>query len=166
MNSPWPRRILFGLLIFVLLALQSANTLAIGGVDPDFMLILVLLYAISYGDFKGEVFGFVVGILQDSMSGGIFGVSAFIYTFLGWFTNFYKKYILVSDLVAFMIYVIIATFLKYLFYSLFYLIFKGAGFFSGMFFLKMGGEVAYNAFMGVLFFLVSPFLFVKQSDSF
>lgn len=158
MNNVWLRRIVFGLIVFVLLALQSANTLVVFGVNPDIMLIVVLLYSVRVGEFKGEIFGFVVGLLQDAMSGGIFGLNAFVYTFLGWFTNFYKKYILVSEWVAFVIYVVVATLIKYIFYSIFYLIFKGTGFFSGMFFLKMGGEIAYNAFVGILLFFAAPLL--------
>lgn len=164
MNKTILRNIIYGVIIFILLAIQSSNIIAIKGVFPDFLLILVVLHSIKYGDFKAEIFGFVLGILLDAMSGTMFGINAFVFTFIAWFTHFYRKYIQVSDLMAFIVYIVIATLIKYVLYAIFHLIFQAASFFEGYFFLRLLGEIAYNGVFAVLFFFAAPLLYPKEES--
>ncbi|KAF1085628.1 rod shape-determining protein MreD [Sporotomaculum syntrophicum] len=67
-------------LLFVLLAfiLQTAafNYIAIYGIKPDLVLILVILNGFLRGPREGAFLGFAAGILQDLVSGGYFGLNA------------------------------------------------------------------------------------------
>lgn len=166
MNRNLGRNILYGVIVFILMALQTSNILAVFEINPDFLLLIVILHSIHYGEYKGELFGFTIGILEDAFSGTLFGLNAFILTFISWFTGIYKKYIFVSDNVSFLIYVIVATILKYLFYILFYWIFNRSDLLSWYILLKLCGEIAYNVIIGLLFFYLAPMVYKKQDTSF
>lgn len=166
MNSNVGKNIIYGVVITLLLAVQASNILAIKGVFPDFMLIIVILHSIYFGEFKGELFGFSIGILEDALSGSLFGLNAFVLCFLAWFTNFYKKYIQVSDIVAFLLYIAVATVIKYVLYAIFNWIFQKTGFFDGFFFLKLLGEIVYNIAAGALIYFATPKLYEREQENF
>ena len=148
----------------ILLSLQSSNALAVLEINPDLLLIFVVLHSLQFGEFKGVVFGFSIGLLEDAMAGTLFGLNSFILTLISWLTNIYKKYIFVSDIVAFLIYIVIATIIKYILTIFFSWIFKQGNMLSWFIILKMAGEIAYNAIIGTVLFLVYPVL-VKKDDS-
>jgi rod shape-determining protein MreD len=130
------------------------------------MLIMIILHSIHFGEMKGEIFGFSMGILIDTMSGGIFGLSAFVYAFLAWFVGVYKKYIQVSEVVSFILYMVIATIIKYILYAIFYLIFSKTGLLDWGFILKMLGEAIYTSAFAALFFFISPFIYKREEVEF
>ncbi len=165
MSSNLVKNIVYGVVITLLLAVQASNVLAIRGVFPDFMLILVLLHSIYFGEFKGILFGFGIGIVEDALSGSLFGLNAFVLSFLAWFTNFYKKYIQVSDIVAFLLYVTVATIIKYVLYALFNWIFQKTGFFDGYFILKLLGEIGYNIAAGALIYFTTSKLYQREEET-
>jgi len=68
----------FLILIFVALILQTTafNYLTIYGVKPDLILILVILNGFLRGTREGAFLGFSAGLLQDLVSGGVFGLNA------------------------------------------------------------------------------------------
>jgi rod shape-determining protein MreD len=160
------RYIVFGLMICILLALQMSSVISIFRINPDLLLILCVLHSINRGEFKGEIFGFIIGISVDVFSGEIFGINAFILTFISWFTSVYRKYIFVSDIVAYLIYLGIATIIKYILFVALSLIFKGVWILDGMLLLNMGGEIVYNILIGALFFYLAPFLYKKEEFSY
>ena len=166
MKNKWVKIVLYGLLVFVLMSIQSSNILAIFDINPDFILIIIILHSLNYGEYKGVIFSFAVGILEDAFSGTLFGLNAFILTLVGYLTSIYKKYIFVSDIVAFLIYVIIATILKYVLYILFYWIFRKTGLIDWYLLLKMAGEIAYNSIIGAIFFYLSPFIYRRGENPF
>jgi rod shape-determining protein MreD len=166
MNSNLIKDIVYGLIVAVFLAIQSSNLIAIGGVFPDLMMILIVAHSFYFGEFKGEIFGFSMGVLVDAMSGTLFGLNAFVYTFLAWFTTIYKRYILVSDIVAFVLYIFIATIIKYIFYVFFHWAFLGIGLLDGAFFLRLGGEILYNLIIAALLFFLTPFLYKREDKPF
>jgi rod shape-determining protein MreD len=153
---------IFGLLIFLFLAIQTSGLIAVFDVNPDILLLTTILFSVYYGEFKGEIFGFILGFLVDVLSGTIFGTNAFIFTLIAWLTSVYKRYVFISDIVAFLIYVALATILKYILYPVFHLIFAKSGFFDGFYLLKMIGEMTYNSLIGLLFFYLAPMLLRKE----
>ncbi len=160
------RYLVYGLIIFVLMTLQASNVIAVFEINPDLILLLVILHSFHYGEWSGEIFGFAAGLAEDAMSGTLFGLNAFILTVIGFLTSLYKKYIFVSDVIAFLIYVVIATFLKYVFFVLFSWIFRQSEYLSWMILLKCLGEIVYNTLIGALFFYLSPLLYRKEQNPF
>lgn len=166
MNNNLLKNILLGVVMAVALAIQSTNGLAIGKIQPDLMLLLVLLFSFSLGEFKGQIFAFFMGLLLDAMSGGLFGVNAFIFTLLAWFTTLYRKYIQAADIAAFLLYITFGVIVKYLLTALFYWLFKQGGILDGRYLLQMFLEIIYDLVVGSILFYITPALFQRKSSDF
>lgn len=162
----WVRYVVYGLVIFILLSIQSSNVIALFDINPDLIMLLVILHSFHYGEFKGEIFGFFVGLAEDAMSGTLFGLNAFVLTTICFLTSVYKKYIFVSDVISFLIFIIIATFVKYILFIVFSLVFGQGNYLSWMTILKLLGETFYNLLIGALFFFLSPLLYRKEENPF
>ncbi len=160
------RNVIYGIFVFIFMALQSSNVMAIFDINPDFLLIIIILHSLNYGEYKGVWFGFIIGLLEDALSGTLFGLNAFIFTLISWLTGVYKRYIFISDIVAFIIYIILATIIKYIFYILFYWIFKKSGLLDWYILLKMAGEIGYNVIIGIVFFYLAPFVYKREETTF
>lgn len=160
------RYLIYGLVIFILLSIQSSNLIALFDITPDLILLLVVLHSFHYGEFNGEIFGFIVGLAEDAMSGTLFGLNAFILALLCFLTSVYRKYIFVSDVISFLIFIMIATFLKYILYIVLSLLFGQGNYLSWMTVLKLLGETFYNLLIGALFFFLSPLLYRKEENPF
>ncbi|MBI2566323.1 MAG: rod shape-determining protein MreD [Candidatus Schekmanbacteria bacterium] len=78
-----PRQALLGTgILLLLLLLQSAVVPRVFGADPDYprpdlLLVFVLYVGVFRGGEAGATSGFWVGLLQDALSVGLFGKSAF-----------------------------------------------------------------------------------------
>ncbi len=155
----------YGVLIVILLSIQSSTILSLFDIAPDLILILILIHNLYFGTYKSMYFGFFMGLAVDSMSGTLLGLNSFVFTFLSWFLDFYRKYIFVSDIFSFSIFLIIATVIKYVLYILLYLIFQ-IDLLGWYILLKLGGEIIYNILMGIPMFFLLPFLFRKKSTLF
>lgn len=158
--------LLYGLVIFVLLSIQSSNLIALFDITPDMILLLAVLHSFHYGETSGEIFGFVVGLVEDSMSGTLFGLNAFVLALICFLTSIYRKYIFVSDVISFLIFVVMATFAKYILYIVLSLLFGEGNYLSWMTVLKLLGETVYNLLIGALFFFLSPLLYRKEENPF
>ncbi len=158
--------IVLGVLIAVFLSIQMSGAISIFRINPDFLLILCVLHSINKGEYKGEIFGFIAGICEDIFSGEVFGFNAFILTFISWFTSVYRKYIFVSDIVAYLIYIVIATIIKYILFVLLSLLFKASWIMDWLMVLNMAGEIVYNIIIGALFYYLSPILYKKEELTF
>lgn len=79
--------------IFAVLGLILESTLfsefTIAGVKPDLLLLLVIFNCLFHGPFKGGIFGFLIGLLEDLYLGSFIGLNALtkgLTAFLGgWF---------------------------------------------------------------------------------
>ena len=73
----------------ILLQSTVFNHLTIAGVKPDLLLILVIFNSIFKGPFKGTVFAFFLGWMEDFFIGGFWGMNALAKAFTaflwGWF---------------------------------------------------------------------------------
>ncbi|MGC8764566.1 MAG: rod shape-determining protein MreD [Brevinematia bacterium] len=152
----------YGILIVLLLSIQSTSFLSIFDIAPDLILILTLIHNLYFGGYKGMFFGFFMGIAVDSMSGIPLGLNSFVLTFISWFLDFYRKYIFVSDIFSFSLFIIIATIMKYALYILFYWIFR-IEILGWYLLLKLAGEIFYNVIIGIPMFFLLPYIFRKRS---
>lgn len=166
MRSNLLMNIIYGIIVFILVMFQSSGVLAIGGVNPDIILILVVLHSIYFGEYTGVIFGFAMGLTEDLLGGTLFGINSFILSLVAWLISIYRKYVFVTEITAFIIYVLIVTILKYILYLLLNLIFTGSNFLGWAYLLRMLGELLYNSALGALFFLASPFLYRREENPF
>ncbi|GAB6099085.1 hypothetical protein JCM16358_09640 [Halanaerocella petrolearia] len=77
------------------------------GIVPDLLLVLLTFLAVNYGRTTGGITGFVIGILQDLFSGGLFGINAISKAIVGYFfgflkDNIYQDKLLVPPLLSFL----------------------------------------------------------------
>ena len=70
-------------LVFLLLQAVLADRIAIGSVAPDFVLLVVLFFALYRGSVRGAVFGFVVGFLEDLGNPEYLGLNALVKSVMG-----------------------------------------------------------------------------------
>lgn len=143
----------YTLLVLFLLAMQSIQLFSIGGIYPDFIMILTIIFALSRGSFFGEIFGFFVGFALDLMSGSLFGLNAFIFTLLGSFVTLFQKAVKVSSIIVYVLYLIFATIIKYLLYAIFSSLYQGTKLFDVYFIFKIPGEILINIFIGLFLYI-------------
>ncbi|HIJ49937.1 MAG TPA: rod shape-determining protein MreD [Nitrospinae bacterium] len=75
------------LIVIILFAIQTTwlGMCSIGGVVPDLALIWVVYCGVHCSRAMGIGSGIVIGILQDSLSGGLLGVNTLSKSFIGFF---------------------------------------------------------------------------------
>ena len=71
------------LLCLVLQTTIFGNFLDIGGIKPDLLLIVIVFFAFKREQLPSGIFGFICGIAEDSLSGGMLGMNAFAKTIVG-----------------------------------------------------------------------------------
>lgn len=142
--------------LFLSLALQATlfDGLTIQGVKPDFLLILIIIYALFKGSVSGAGLGFVYGLAEDLLLGRFIGINAGVKMLIGYMAGwgerrFYKDNILVPIVTIF-----IGTMVSHFLYVLFLTIVSGKSQFMlfRQFFLLFA---LYNTFSGL--FIYRPF---------
>ncbi|OGR87417.1 MAG: rod shape-determining protein MreD [Elusimicrobia bacterium RIFCSPLOWO2_01_FULL_60_11] len=66
------------------LHLAVAGNIAVLGAAPNFLLLSTVFFAVRAGPVKGEILGFIWGMLSDIASTSVFGSQAFMLTFVGY----------------------------------------------------------------------------------
>lgn len=88
-------------LMLILAALLLQTTLipyiAISGVQPDLVLMVVIAYAFMGGSLRGSVVGFVSGLLQDLLMGFNLGFSAGAKTIIGYLAGLMQRSVLLDS---------------------------------------------------------------------
>lgn len=88
------KNIYYLLLILVFSLIQCSGQISIFKITPDILLILTVYIAINNGSMKGQIFGFVSGLIEDIFSGNIPGFYSFAKTLIGFLAGrFYQKII-------------------------------------------------------------------------
>ncbi|MBI4652307.1 rod shape-determining protein MreD [Candidatus Desantisbacteria bacterium] len=75
-------------------------------VKPDFILVLVVSVSLLEGSEKGMTFGFLAGLAEDILCGGMLGLNAFARTLTGFIIgifnkNFYNINKIIQSIIAF-----------------------------------------------------------------
>ena len=95
------RRILIiALVIYISFQLQVAifGHIRLGGVTPNILISVVSTYGFMKGRRYGIIIGFSAGLLLDIFSGGIFGMYALIYMYIGFLNGLFRKQLFGDDL--------------------------------------------------------------------
>lgn len=77
------------------------------GVNP--FLVAVLLFAVVKGDLAGAIMGSVAGLVADSFSLGVFGVSGAVYTAVGFLAGWISRRINVMTIVRSFVFLFILS---------------------------------------------------------
>jgi rod shape-determining protein MreD len=78
-------------LLIILLQTTLVRFLAVGGLEPDIVLVWIVFYALRRGQISGTIAGFASGLLLDLLSGadGMLGLAALSKTVVGFLTGYY-----------------------------------------------------------------------------
>lgn len=78
---------LLGLLCCALAQTVLLTSFSLGGIRPDFFLLLVFLVSQRVSPETATVLGFVIGLCQDGLSGGPLGLRAFTDSLMGFLAS-------------------------------------------------------------------------------
>ncbi len=90
---------------------------------PDISLIAIIYFAVNYGKNVGQTFGFIQGIVLDSLSGVPFGLNALLRVIMGFLLGFFNGKIFLDKFVLPAFFVAICSFIKILLLALIVIIF-------------------------------------------
>jgi len=143
------------LIVIILFSIQTTwlGMFSIGGVVPDLALIWVVYCSVHCSRAMGIGSGMMIGILQDSLSGGLLGVNTLSKSFIGLFFSALKDKFYVEGVIPVAFFMIVSS------------LFDGLVFYFSMN-TVLEGEVAtsflYQALPAYSFYngMVGPVLFI------
>jgi rod shape-determining protein MreD len=156
------KRVIINTLIIsfaVLLQSTVIQHVAVYGVIPDIVLIIVLFFSLKEGSKVGELTGFFGGILIDFLSLSPLGFHGFIYCVIGFLTGLTNKNISTDSILTQFLFIFSSLLLKGLLATITIVLFSiettSLSFLSRNFFL----ELAYTVLVTPLFFLFANKLY-------
>lgn len=151
-----PARNLIIIIVILAAALLLQSTLlervAIKGVKPDLVMIILVFVSLRKGSMAGQLSGFISGIFEDLLSLAPLGFNAFSRTLIGFLYGLFEGNIYLDPVFMPLIVVAMATIIKAILSSLVVLLFSISTSGYGSWGVRLFIEVGYNA-------LLSPFLF-------
>ncbi|MFP4329872.1 MAG: rod shape-determining protein MreD [Spirochaetaceae bacterium] len=137
---------------------QFGTYIAIGGVKPDLLLILLVFYANSEGPLRAQTSGIVGGIVEDLMSLSPFGFHLLLRTTLAFIFGQSRNKIFLDPLVMPALMVLAATLVKGLLALTAGALFRIESVTTYILSTSFLIEIGYNALLGPLLFLFYGFL--------
>ncbi len=150
------------IVIFITIILQSTilSDMSVYGIKPDFVLIMIILFANYSGRMKGQLLGFSTGLVQDFLSLSPLGFNALINTIIGYLGGATSGKIFLDPIVVPMVFVFIGTILKstiaYFLLSVF-LVDKADTIFTSLLFIELGLNVVITPLIYLFLKLIRVF---------
>ncbi len=142
-------------LIIVVGLLQSSNlleSLSIGSVKPDIVLILIIYLSLNYNLLLSETVGFISGIIEDILSKSLLGINGLILTLISFSLNRFKTKIYTEKIFSAIVVVFITSIIKGILYFLLILLFVGDINTYNFFIKIMIPESLYNSVLVIIIF--------------
>ncbi|MFA5535823.1 MAG: rod shape-determining protein MreD [Bacillota bacterium] len=147
---------ILAVLLFLSLTLETTvfDLFTFYGAKPDFLLILVLFYALFRGSIAGAKIGFIFGLAEDLLLGRFVGLNAATKMLIGYLAGFGERKLFKDNLILPLLVVFIGSILSHLIYIFFFSLVSGLNQFIlfRQFALPLA---AYNSLMG--FIIYKPF---------
>jgi rod shape-determining protein MreD len=143
-----PRVYLMILLLVVPLQAAFFNPLALGGIKPDFPLVLIYLIGLLTGPTEACVAGMAVGLVLDIGSAGIVGMNGFTRGMIGLGAGFLGRRVLDIGSPSNTLFLAAFSLMEGIVISLLMQIFYGAVPFFSLFFTRMLPEAVYTGILG------------------
>lgn len=144
------------LIVVILFSIQTTwlEMFSVGGVIPDLVLIWVVYCCIHCSRAMGIGSGIVIGILQDSLSGGLLGVNTLSKSFIGFFFATLKDKFYVEGVIPIAFFLILSSLFDGLvFYFSMNTVLKGEVA-SSFLYQSLPVYSIYNGLVGPIIFLV------------
>jgi rod shape-determining protein MreD len=160
------KSIRFGLISFFIIIFQSTlvQSLALGAVKPDFVLLLVIFFSLYKGPRQGMFYGIVVGLFVDALSGGVSGINSFVFGCLGFVSGLLKERVYINHLLTKLLIGLSAgIFYMFFYYVLAIQFFQLPNFLSSLDIVL--GTIIYTSVCNILFADVLDRLVIVRSTS-
>ena len=79
------------ILLFYLIQVTFGNAIGIGGITPNLLIILPVLFGFFKGRNEGMLVGFLSGVMYDLFFSSLFGFSALVFVYIGYFSGYFQK---------------------------------------------------------------------------
>ncbi len=139
------------------------NGLSVAGGKPDFVLILVVFFAIFRGSVQGGLMGVALGLLEDLMTGRFIGINAICKGLLGYLVGVSERNLYKNNFFVPIAAILAATFLNTVFYYLFSVLIGGHVGLEKLI-LSTIPDAVYNMCFSPVFYAVFYNFFVIRSD--
>lgn len=139
------------------------NGLSVAGGKPDFVLILVVFFAIFRGSIQGGLMGVGLGLLEDLMTGRFIGINAICKGLLGYIAGVSERNLYKNNFFVPIVAVLAATFLNALLYYLFSVLI-GSNVGLEKLLLSTVPDAAYNMCFSPVFYAVFYNFFLEKSE--
>lgn len=139
------------------------NGLSVAGGKPDFVLILVVFFAIFRGSVQGGLMGVALGLLEDLMTGRFIGINAICKGLLGYLVGVSERNLYKNNFFVPIAAILAATFLNTAFYYLFSVLIGGHVGLEKLI-LSTIPDAVYNMCFSPVFYAVFYNFFVIRSD--
>ena len=139
------------------------NGLSVAGGKPDFVLILVVFFAIFRGSVQGGLMGVALGLLEDLMTGRFIGINAICKGLLGYLVGVSERNLYKNNFFVPIAAILAATFLNTAFYYLFSVLIGGHVGLEKLI-LSTIPDAVYNMCFSPVFYAVFYNFFVIKSD--
>lgn len=81
------------ILFFYLIQVTFGRAIAIGGIKPNLLIIIPVLFGFLHGSKEGMFTGFFAGFMYDLFFSDLLGFASLVFVFAGYFAGlFYQKY--------------------------------------------------------------------------
>ena len=139
------------------------NGLSVAGGKPDFVLILVVFFAIFRGSVQGGLMGVALGLLEDLMTGRFIGINAICKGLLGYLVGVSERNLYKNNFFVPIAAILVATFLNTVFYYLFSVLIGGHVGLEKLI-LSTIPDAVYNMCFSPVFYAVFYNFFVIKSE--
>ena len=139
------------------------NGLSVAGGKPDFVLILVVFFAIFRGSVQGGLMGVALGLLEDLLTGRFIGINAICKGLLGYLVGVSERNLYKNNFFVPIAAILVATFLNTVFYYLFSVLIGGHVGLEKLI-LSTIPDAVYNMCFSPVFYAVFYNFFVIRSD--
>ena len=139
------------------------NGLSVAGGKPDFVLTLVVFFAIFRGSVQGGLMGVALGLLEDLMTGRFIGINAICKGLLGYLVGVSERNLYKNNFFVPIAAILVATFLNTVFYYLFSVLIGGHVGLEKLI-LSTIPDAVYNMCFSPVFYAVFYNFFVIKSD--
>lgn len=160
------RFLLSALLVIFCFVLQSTvfKKLAFGGIVPNLMIVITASYGFMRGEKAGLLVGFFCGILTDIFFGGLLGLYAMIYMYIGYLNGKFNRVFYPEDIKLPLLLILVSDFLYGLIcYGTMFLL-RGRFHFSFYFVNIITPEMVYTILVTLLLYPVVLWLNKKLED--
>ncbi len=103
---------------FISIVLQDTvfNVISVAEGKPDFVLILVVFFALFHGHVKGGILGMVFGLMEDLMTGRFIGLNAICKGLTGFIIGLFSERLYKNNFFIPVVTVVVATFMHSILY--------------------------------------------------